>query len=283
MKLIVIAAVAAVAIASAGMANAQEALAKSSGCMNCHAMDTKKMGPSFKDIAAKYKGKTDAAAGIVANIKAAKGHPAVKASEADTATLDQGYRHMYNLQFDQAHSVFRAWQTAHPDDPMGAVSDAAAYLFAEFDRLRILQSEFFIENDSFFAMHRPRPDLRLKQEFESALARGQQLAERALARSPSDENAAFAALLRVGLHSDYLALIENRYWPSVREMKAGRTMAEKLLAAHPECYDAYLAVGVENYMLGLRPAPIRWLLRVGGVLPAQLAMARYRMDRPAMA
>ena len=53
MKLIVIAAVAAVAIASAGMANAQEALAKSSGCMNCHAMDTKKMGPSFKDVAAK--------------------------------------------------------------------------------------------------------------------------------------------------------------------------------------------------------------------------------------
>ena len=50
------------------MANAQEALAKSSGCMNCHAMDTKKMGPSFKDIAAKYKGKADAEATIVANL-----------------------------------------------------------------------------------------------------------------------------------------------------------------------------------------------------------------------
>ena len=87
MKLIVIAAVAAVAVASAGMANAQEALAKSSGCMNCHAMDTKKMGPSFKDIAAKYKGKADAEAGIVANLAAAKGHPAVKASGDDLKSL----------------------------------------------------------------------------------------------------------------------------------------------------------------------------------------------------
>jgi cytochrome c len=87
MKLIVIAAVAAVAIASAGMANAQEALAKSSGCMNCHAMDTKKMGPSFKDIAAKYKGKADAEAGIVANLAAAKGHPAVKVSGDDLKSL----------------------------------------------------------------------------------------------------------------------------------------------------------------------------------------------------
>jgi cytochrome c len=87
MKLIVIAVVAAAAVASAGMANAQEALAKSSGCMNCHAMDTKKMGPSFKDIAAKYKGKPDAEAGIVANIAAAKGHPAVKVSGDDLKSL----------------------------------------------------------------------------------------------------------------------------------------------------------------------------------------------------
>jgi cytochrome c len=55
--------------------------------MTCHAIDTKKMGPSFKDIAAKYKGKADAQATLVANLKAGKGHPAVKTSDADTASL----------------------------------------------------------------------------------------------------------------------------------------------------------------------------------------------------
>jgi len=53
-------ALATAAFAVAGTANAQEALAKSSGCLNCHSIDTKKMGPSFKDVAAKYKGKADA-------------------------------------------------------------------------------------------------------------------------------------------------------------------------------------------------------------------------------
>jgi cytochrome c len=38
-----------------------EALMKSSGCGACHAVDTKKMGPAFKDVAAKYKGQADAA------------------------------------------------------------------------------------------------------------------------------------------------------------------------------------------------------------------------------
>jgi cytochrome c551/c552 len=45
------------------------------------------MGPSFKDIAAKYKGKADAEKTIVASLMTAKGHPAVKSSEADTVTL----------------------------------------------------------------------------------------------------------------------------------------------------------------------------------------------------
>ena len=87
MKAIIIAAVLAVGVGVAGAASASEDLAKSGGCMTCHAVDTKKMGPSFKDISAKYKGKADAQATLVANLKAGKGHPAVKTSDADTATL----------------------------------------------------------------------------------------------------------------------------------------------------------------------------------------------------
>ncbi len=41
--------------------DAAKALAKKSGCTKCHAVDKKKDGPSFKETAAKYKGKADAA------------------------------------------------------------------------------------------------------------------------------------------------------------------------------------------------------------------------------
>jgi len=52
---------------------------KAKGCLNCHAVDQKKVGPSFKDIAAK---KPDAAA-AVAKLKDGKGHPKVAASDAE--------------------------------------------------------------------------------------------------------------------------------------------------------------------------------------------------------
>ena len=87
MKTMLLTLVVAAGLTMAGAASAQEDLAKSSGCLTCHAVDAKKMGPSFKDIAAKYKGKADAQATLVANLKAGKGHPAVKSSEADTASL----------------------------------------------------------------------------------------------------------------------------------------------------------------------------------------------------
>jgi cytochrome c len=80
-------ALAAAAFAVAGTASAQEALAKSSGCLTCHDVDAKKMGPSYKSVAAKYKGKADAEASLVTKITTANGHPTVKASPDDVKSL----------------------------------------------------------------------------------------------------------------------------------------------------------------------------------------------------
>lgn len=90
MKAFMLAAAVALGWSTAGAAQAQakaEDLLKSSGCANCHAVAEKKVGPSYKDIAAKNKGKADAEKAIVAKLKEAKGHPAVKASDADLATM----------------------------------------------------------------------------------------------------------------------------------------------------------------------------------------------------
>jgi cytochrome c len=67
---------------AAGAANAQSGadVLKSKGCLNCHEADKKKVGPSFKDIAAKNKGKQ---AELVAKLKEGKGHPKVAASDAE--------------------------------------------------------------------------------------------------------------------------------------------------------------------------------------------------------
>jgi len=188
----------------------------------------------------------------------------IGASLGSAAPLDLGFRQMYNLEFNDAHATFQAYAKAHPEDPFGLTSDGAAYLFDEFNRLGVLQSELFVDDEKFKGRAKPLPDPVVREKFNGAIARSQKLADAALQRSPNDRNALFATVLNLGLESDYLALVEKRDFASLAYTKRAGLAAEKLLAIDPTCYDAYLAIGVENYILGLKPTPVRWLLRLYG-------------------
>jgi cytochrome c len=76
---------AAAGLLMAGTAQASADLADKSGCNKCHAMDTKKMGPSYKDMGKKLK--SAKAEEVVAKLKDGKGHPKQATSEADLMTL----------------------------------------------------------------------------------------------------------------------------------------------------------------------------------------------------
>jgi len=182
----------------------------------------------------------------------------------DSVLLDQGFNDLYNLSFSRAHHDFETWQKQHPESPIGPVFDAAAYLFSEFDRLKILQSQFFVDDKAYDHRKRETPDPQIKRDFQQALAQSKDLAAKQLVKSPNDENALFANVLRLGLDANYLALIEKQNLSALKEVKQGTEQAEDLLKLHPDCYDAYIAIGIENYLLSLKPAPVRWLLNVTG-------------------
>jgi cytochrome c len=81
----------AAAMAVAGMlvgtgvqAQSADDLMKTKGCLGCHDFDKKKVGPAFKDVAAKQKGNASA---LVAKLKDGKGHMKINASEAEIKTM----------------------------------------------------------------------------------------------------------------------------------------------------------------------------------------------------
>ena len=49
---------------------ADQALLKKNNCMACHAVDKKLVGPSYKDVANKYRGQSDAADKLAKKIRA---------------------------------------------------------------------------------------------------------------------------------------------------------------------------------------------------------------------
>lgn len=178
--------------------------------------------------------------------------------------LYAGWLKMYDLKFDEAHQGFAAWKQKHPEDSLGPASNAAAYLFSELARLGALESELFVDDTRFKNRPKLRPDPVRKGLFVQEIAEAERLADAALQRSATDWNALFVKALTLGLRADNAGLIEKQSFAALSYTKEGRVYAERLLQANPQASDAYLGPGLENYLLSLKAAPLRLLLRMTG-------------------
>jgi hypothetical protein len=178
--------------------------------------------------------------------------------------LNDGYYDLYNLNFAGAHAHFQQWMTAHPEDPLGPASDAAAYIFTEFERLGVLDIELFADDDRFESRQRPDIDPVLKKGFNDRADQADRLADAALQRNPKDANAYYVKAVTSGMRADWSSLIDRHEYGAFKFSELASKYAKQALALNPTLYDANLAVGIENYMLSLKAAPIRWILGITG-------------------
>jgi hypothetical protein len=189
----------------------------------------------------------------------------LRSDDPPSVGLNPGFRRLYDLDFAGAQKEFETWEKVNPQNPMGPVSEAAGILFSEFNRLGVLEAQFY-EDDSVFAGRKKyEADPQQRDRFEQHLTRAEALATSILSRDARDRDALLAMTLSNGLHSDFAALIEKRNLASLHYTKEATAWSQRLLAVDPACYDAHLASGVSRYIIGSMAAPMRWMLRLGGV------------------
>jgi hypothetical protein len=195
-------------------------------------------------------------------------HQVVRGSELvpqRNTALDHAFQAIYDLDFHKADENLLQFIAARPHDPLGPAAQAASALFSIFEQQRILQSEFFTSDERYKSRRAVIPDEDSVDKFEYALNRAEELANQSLGENGADEDALFALTLVYGLRADYTALVERRDVAALRFSNEGTRWARKLLSASPNFYDAYVATGIQKYLVGLRPAPARWILRLGGI------------------
>ena len=192
--------------------------------------------------------------------------------------LNDGYYALYNLDFAAAHAHFQQWMAAHPEDPLGPASDAAAFIFTEFDRLGVLDIELFADDNRFESRKRPDVDPALKQGFADRISQAERLADTALQHNPKDANALYCKAVTSGMQADWQSLIDRKEYGAFKYSELASKYAKEALAINPTLYDANLAVGIENYMLSLKSAPIRWILGMAGAGTLNLSVLEHRVS-----
>lgn len=184
---------------------------------------------------------------------------------ANDARLDDGFHAMYSHQFAKAEGIFADYQRSYPDDPFGYAAQSAAVMFGELNRLHLLESAFEEGEDERSvtkSVGEPDPHVRLRI-FDLAL-RTEHLSEARLKADPKDETALYSMMLAKGLEADYNALIEHHYWSSLRLGSQGESWARQLLKVDAGACDAYLFIGIPEYVFGSLPAPLRWVVSLAG-------------------
>lgn len=180
-------------------------------------------------------------------------------------SVERAFERLYNFDFPAAHAALDAYQAEQPEDPLGFAVRGAVYLFYELDRLGILRTEFFRDDEQISGKRRLELDPEIRRQFLAVLDRADTLAGLRLERDSQDTTALFALCLKEGLVTDYKVLVEKRGLSSFRNARAANHHAQKLLEIEPLFHDAHLAAGVNEYLLGSLPFFIRWFVRIDGI------------------
>ncbi len=180
--------------------------------------------------------------------------------------IDRAFARLYNFDFAGSLGILDRAAEADPQDPLVFSVRAATYLFMELDRLRILESRFFMNDDNMVdGSSRLVPDPVVRTRLFAAIESARTLASARLAARKDDVGALLALCMSAGVETDYTALVERRTWRSTRLAPRALEPARKLLARTPPVYDAYLNVGALEYIVGDLPFFVRWFVHYDGI------------------
>jgi hypothetical protein len=176
---------------------------------------------------------------------------AVQAAVPDSPTaIDRAFARFYNYDFAGAQAILDEHSLAYPADPLAYSVRAAGLLFAEFDRQKILEMEFFADDDKVTSKRRVVSDPNVRARIFEATAMARKLGKDQLSTHPRDRDALMALCMATGIETDYSILIEKKYLRSFSLSKESQGYARTLLSLNPPVYDAYLTLGSVEYTVG---------------------------------
>src|SRR3974377_1494139 len=179
--------------------------------------------------------------------------------------LSAGFDLLYEQKFAEARQIFASWESRNLEDPLGEVAIAASYLFEELYVQGVLTSDFFLNEKRFLHGIDGRPNPERMSHFGEALTRARELAKVRQKTDPNDGEALFALTLAAGMESDAEPILQKKHMDGLKRMKEANKYAGRLLAQDPDATDAYIALGISNYVIGSQSAGARFALWFDGV------------------
>jgi len=188
--------------------------------------------------------------------------------KTDKPSLDElrtkGYDALYNLDYDGARTHFQEIVRSYPDHPAGPECLAFVLWLQELYRSRYLQATHYSTN-SLANENARKPDPQVVNQFRQWTRAAESLAEARLKRDPKDIEALYLLGATEGLRAVFAAAIEKRYTAALRSSTDSVDHHRQVLKLDPSYHDAELTIGMQDYIIGSLPLPLKMLAGLSGV------------------
>jgi tetratricopeptide (TPR) repeat protein len=167
--------------------------------------------------------------------------------------VSEGFDHFYNLEYDQALSIFQKAAARNPDFPDPHNHIAETLLFREMFRDGALESELVSGDNSFLRRPKLNPSPEIELQFLDEVNRALSLSESRLKNNANDTGALYAMGIAYGLRANYYWLVKKSWHASLSDATAARRAHNRISEIEPANVDARLVQGLHDYVVGSLP------------------------------
>ena len=184
---------------------------------------------------------------------------------AQQTLIDEGFAAFYNLEYDQAISVFEKAIVQNPGLPDLHNHLAQTLIFREMFRNGALESELVSGSNSFLRRPKLNPTPETEKRILDEIAKSMALADARLKQNPNDTAAMYASGIAYGLRSNYFWVVKKAWRDSLKDATAARKLHNRISELEPNNVDARLVQGLHDYIVGSLPFGFKMLGFVIGI------------------
>jgi hypothetical protein len=175
----------------------------------------------------------------------------------------EGYEALYNLDYEGSRQRFRKMINLAPDHPAGAQCIAASLWLEQLNESWELKATLY--STKAYTDEKRRVDSAQAAEFRKWTRQARTLAEAKLKQNPRDVEALYFLGAAEGLEAAFSAAVERKFTSALRMGSKAVDRHKEVLKLAPDFHDAELTIGLQNYIVGSLPLPLKMLAGTMGV------------------
>jgi tetratricopeptide (TPR) repeat protein len=179
---------------------------------------------------------------------------------------NQGFDHLFNMQYEESKADFEAIIHVQPDHPAGYIYMGYAIWLNYLADLRRLQTNVYNKNNAFFDTRiEDKADAKVDAEFRKNMNKGVELAEAQLKKDKNNLQTMYYLGVARNILAGYEATVNRSFFSALRNGSKGVDLHRDVIKKDPTFIDAYLSVGMYDYIVGSLPLAVKILVFFGGV------------------